>query len=150
MANFGLVMKEEIRRLAKKEIKPHIDAMRQAIVRQRAEIAQLRQLLREHEKEIALLKKQKSATTGTTAASDETTENPLVNMRYSARSVRAQRKRLKLSADDYGRLVGVSGLTIYNWEHEKSRPRKAQLAGLMAVRQIGRREAIERLKALKT
>ncbi len=74
---------------------------------------------------------------------------PKEKVRYSARSVRAQRKRLKLSAADYGKLVGVSGLTIYNWEHGKVRPRKAQLAGLVAVRGIGKRETMAKLDALK-
>ena len=69
-------------------------------------------------------------------------------IRYSARSVRAQRKRLGLSAEQYGRLVGVSGLTIYHWEHGKARPRKAQLAALIAVRGIGKRDALKRLETL--
>ena len=59
--------------------------------------------------------------------------------------MKAQRQRLGLSAADYGRLVGVSGLTIYNWEHDKARPRKAQLAALVAVRGIGKREALKKL-----
>ena len=62
--------------------------------------------------------------------------------------MKAQRSRLGLSAADYGKLVGVSGLTIYNWEHEKSRPRQAQLAALVAVRGIGKREALMKLAEL--
>ena len=66
-------------------------------------------------------------------------------VRFSARSVKAQRQRLGLSAADYGKLVGVSGLTIYNWEHGTSHPRKAQLVALVAVRGIGKREALMKL-----
>jgi transcriptional regulator with XRE-family HTH domain len=54
-----------------------------------------------------------------------------------------------LSAADYGKLVGVSGLTVYHWEHGKSRPRKAQLASLAAVRGIGKREAMAKLEVLE-
>ncbi len=64
--------------------------------------------------------------------------------------MKAQRSRLGLSAADYGKLVGVSGLTIYNWEHEKARPRKAQLTALVAVRGIGKREALLKLAELQT
>ena len=64
-------------------------------------------------------------------------------------AVKAQRKRLGLSADNYARLVGVSSLTIYNWEHGKSRPRKEQLAALVAVRGIGKREALKKLELIK-
>jgi DNA-binding transcriptional regulator YiaG len=76
-------------------------------------------------------------------------EVPLENARFSGRSVKAQRTRLGLSAADYGKLVGVSGLTVYNWEHGKSRPRQAQLAALVAVRGIGKREALAKLAELK-
>ena len=41
-----------------------------------------------------------------------------------------------------------AGLTIYNWEHEKARPRKAQLAALVAVSGIGKREALLKLAEL--
>ena len=52
-----------------------------------------------------------------------------------------------MSAADYGKLVGVSALTIYHWESGKSRPRKAQLAVLTAVRGIGKREAMKRIES---
>ena len=48
----------------------------------------------------------------------------------------------------YGKLVGVSPLTIFNWEKGKNRPQAAQLAALVAVRGIGKREAMQRLKLL--
>ena len=57
-------------------------------------------------------------------------------------------QQLGLSAADYGRLVGVSALTIYNWESGKSRPRRAQFAAIVAVRGIGKREAADRLASL--
>jgi transcriptional regulator with XRE-family HTH domain len=69
-------------------------------------------------------------------------------VRFSPRWGKAQRRRLKLSAADYGKLVGVAGLTIYHWEAGKSRPRKAQLDSLVAVRGIGKREALAKLAAL--
>jgi DNA-binding transcriptional regulator YiaG len=46
-------------------------------------------------------------------------------------------------------LVGVSGLTIYNWEHGKSRPGKENFAALVAVREMGKREALAKLELLK-
>jgi len=48
-----------------------------------------------------------------------------------------------------GRLVGVSSLTVYSWEHGKSRPRNAQFASLVAVRGLGRREALKKLEMPK-
>ena len=59
-----------------------------------------------------------------------------------------QRERLGLSAEDFGKLLGVSAQSIYNWEHEKARPRAEQLAKVAALRGIGKREAKARLDQL--
>jgi DNA-binding transcriptional regulator YiaG len=79
----------------------------------------------------------------------ETSDDENGGVRFSARSAKAQRRRTGLSAADYARLVGVSPLTIYNWEHGKSRPRKQQLAALVALRGIGKREALAKLQQAK-
>ena len=144
MPNIAGVLKEEIRRLAKKEIKAHVGSTRQAVARYRSDIAQLKRQLGQQEREIKLLKKRSQQQT----SQSQPTEDELDSVRFSARSVKAQRSRLGLSAADYGKLVGVSGLTIYNWEQEKSRPRKAQLTALVAVRGIGKREALLKLAEL--
>lgn len=144
MPNIASVLKEEIRRLAKKEIKAHVGSTRQAVARYRSDIAQLKRQLGQQEREIKLLKKRSQQQT----SQSQPTEDELDSVRFSARSVKAQRSRLGLSAADYGKLVGVSGLTIYNWEQEKARPRKAQLTALVAVRGIGKREALMKLAEL--
>jgi DNA-binding transcriptional regulator YiaG len=79
------------------------------------------------------------------AATVEIENDPLAGLRFSARSVCSQRRRLRLSAEDYGKLIGVSGLTIYNWEHGRTRPRAAQFEALANVRGITRSEAAQRL-----
>ena len=105
----------------------------------------MKRVLSQQEKEIKLLKKR-------TEHQDQpqTDTNEMEGVRFSARSVKAQRQRIGLSAADYGKLVGVSGLTINNWEHGKARPRKAQLAALIVVRGIGKREAMMKLAELGT
>jgi transcriptional regulator with XRE-family HTH domain len=64
--------------------------------------------------------------------------------------VKAQRRRTGLSAADYAKLVGVSPLTIYNWEHSKSRPRQGQFTSLVALRGLGKREAQAKLELLNS
>ena len=141
MPNIAAVLKEEICRLAKKEVKLQVGKTQKASAQYRRDIANLKHLLGQQERDIRLLKKQQGQT--------PKEEEPLESVRFSARSVKAQRSRLGLSAADYGKLVGVSGLTIYNWEHDKSRPRQAQLAALVAVRNIGKREAMVKLAELE-
>ena len=55
------------------------------------------------------------------------------------------RQRLGLSAREMALLLGVSQISVYNWEQGKARPRAAQLAAIAAVRKLGKREAAERL-----
>jgi len=69
-------------------------------------------------------------------------------VRFSPKWLKLHRSRLKLSAHDYARLLGVSGQTVYHWEQGKARPRKAQLAAWAAMRRLRRREALKRLAML--
>jgi len=105
-------------------------------------IAKLKKLLGQQAKTIAHLKKH------TQKGQPQAAVEPLNGVRFSVRSVKAQRKRLGLSAEKYAKLVGVAALTIYSWESGKTRPRKAQLAALVAVRGIGKREALKRLEEM--
>ncbi len=143
MPNLAATLKEEIRRLAKKEVKAQTDSTKQAVAQYRREIANLKRQLREQDKKIAFLAEQQRKGVETPQADEEAVESA----RFSPKSVISQRKRLGLSAADYGKLVGVSPLTIYNWEKGKNRPQAAQLAALVAVRGIGKREAMQRLEA---
>lgn len=143
MPDMAGVIKEEIARLSKKAAKAATIQLKRASVQYRSDIAKLKRLLEQQEKKIKLLSKQAQQ-----QGQPQAEENPLEGIRFSARSAKAQRQRLGLSALDYGKLVGVSPLTIYNWELGKSRPRKAQLAALVAVRRIGKREALKQLAEL--
>jgi DNA-binding transcriptional regulator YiaG len=64
---------------------------------------------------------------------------------FSGKAILAERKRLGLSAAKYGKLVGVSMLTIYNWEKGKSVPRGPALEKWLAVRGIGKAKAEKQL-----
>ena len=62
----------------------------------------------------------------------------------------SNRKRLGLSAADFGLLAGASGQSVYAWEQGKARPRGKNLAAIAALRGVGKREVVERLAALKS
>jgi len=141
MPNLAVALKQEICRLARREIKAQAAPTRQAILQYRHEIARLKRQIRDQQRKVAMLESRKP----NGVASMEIEDDPLAGLRFSARSVCSQRRRLRLSAEDYGKLIGVSGLTIYNWEHGRTRPRAAQFEALASVRGITRREAAERL-----
>ncbi len=144
MTTLAIALKDEIRRLARKEIKAQTGRTAKAVAQYRREIARLKRQQRDQERKLMLL----------ASRSQKGSSAPIVaeklngDSRFSARSVRAQRRRTGLSAADYAKLVGVSPLTIYNWEHNKSRPRQGQFASLLKLRGIGKREAQARLATM--
>jgi DNA-binding transcriptional regulator YiaG len=64
---------------------------------------------------------------------------------FSGKAVRDERKRLGLSAKKYADLVGVSMLTVYNWEKKRSAPRGVALEKWLAVKGIGKAAALKRI-----
>ena len=68
--------------------------------------------------------------------------------RFSPKWLASHREKLAVSAADYAALVGVSALTVYNWEKGKTKPRAKQLEALAKVRSLKKREAWKRLDAL--
>lgn len=64
---------------------------------------------------------------------------------FSAEAVRKDRARLQLSAADYATLVGVSMLTVYNWEKGRSQARAKQITAWRSVCDLSLEEAWEQL-----
>ncbi len=145
MPNIAAVLREEINRLARKEIRQQVGPLRKASAELRRTVAALKSEFATLRRGVHFLERQEKRRLQSTpkASSAE-------GVRFSPRWVKADRERLGLSAKDYGLLVGVAGITIYNWEKAKSKPRDKQLAAWAAVRGIGKREALRRLELLES
>jgi len=143
MPNLASVLKNEICRLARKEVKSQVGVMKRAGAQHRRDIAELKRLVQDLSRRLTFLESQERKRIST-----HQPKSPPAGTRFSPRWVKAQRQRLGLSAADYGKLVGVSALTVYNWERGKAKPRKAPLAALAAMRDLKKREALKRLEML--
>jgi DNA-binding transcriptional regulator YiaG len=117
MPNIAAVLKGEIARVARKELRSHTEALKKAAAAQRAEIAALKRRLQAVEQALRSLGKASAR-----AASSRSQEAPAKALRFSAKGLASQRKRLALSALDCGLLMGTSGQSIYNWERGQARP----------------------------
>lgn len=143
MPNVASILKDEIARVARKELRAEIEPLKRASAQHRGSIAALK-------REIATLQKQlKKASWATAKSRDEgegegDAEGP--RRRFSAARLAAHRQKLGLSAAEYGKLAGVSGQSIYKWEQGGTRPRATQLESLAKVRALGKREARARLE----
>ena len=144
MSNVAIALKQEITRLARKEARSLTRSLYKASAQFRRDIAELKRQNAKARVEIARLERARGEKPGA-----QTDESGADRVRFSSASVKSQRRRLGLSAADFGRLIGVTGHTVYSWEHGGSRPRSAQLAAFAALRTIGRREAGKQLEALQ-
>ncbi len=143
MPNIAAVLKEEISRLARKEIRKETGTLQTASTQYRRDVAALKREVGKLQKQVALLER-KVLTQPVAEPGGEKRSR----IRFTAKGLRAQRKRLGLSAGEYAKLVGVTPQSIYNWEREAARPRKEQVSVLAALRGIGKKEAVARLRQL--
>jgi DNA-binding transcriptional regulator YiaG len=139
MPNINAAVNEQIRRLARREITANTKTIKRATGHYRRDIAALKRQVAQLVKLVGTIQKQMPAQAPPPPA------EVLQKARLRVSGLKAHRARLGLSAKDYGKLMGVSGLTIYHWEAGKSKPRRSQLPGIVAVRGIGKREALQRL-----
>jgi DNA-binding transcriptional regulator YiaG len=135
MPNIATILKEEITRLARKEVRNEVEGIKKASAQYRTQIAALKRQVVTLEKQVGRIEKK-----GPKKATIEPEGVVATKFRFSAKRFAAQRQKLGLSAGDMGTLIGVSAQTIYNWEAEKSRPRQQQLAAIAAMRKIGKKE----------
>ncbi len=145
MPDVASVLRDEISRLARKEIRQQIGPLKKINAELRRTVSALKGELTALERKVQFLEKQ--AIRRLKIAPKESAAKAV---RFSPKWVKADRQRLGLSAKDYGALVGVSSLTIYSWESGKSRPRAARLAAWAELRGIGKREALQRLELLQS
>src|ERR1700758_126763 len=145
MPNIGTVLREEITRLSRRESRRQVDPTKRATAQHRRNIAALKRQMAQLERQVTLLSRKILA--ALPAAPSESITKPV---RFRAKALRSKRNRLGLSATDFGKLLGVSAQSIYNWERGVSRPRAEQLAKLPALRGIGKREAGQRLVDLSS
>lgn len=141
MPNIASVLKAEIGRVARKELRAETEGLKKTVASQRSEIAGLKRRLQDLEKTVKGL----GRTAAPKAQSKPETEGDPGGLRFRAAGMAANRKRLGLSAADFGALIGVSGQTVYLWESGKAKPRGKNLQAVAELRGLGKREAAARL-----
>ena len=139
MPNLAALLKSEISRIARKEVRAQTQAFKKASAQYRSDIAALKRQVASLESALKRLDKDRQRTR-------KTVEEPAQqSARFRADGFATLRKKLGLSAAAMARLLGVSAQSVYHWESGKSRPRAGQLAAIVQVRQLGKREAAARL-----
>jgi DNA-binding transcriptional regulator YiaG len=151
MPNIAAVLKAEISRVARKEVRQAAEGLKRSAVAQRLEVSALKRRVLELEKQLkAVTRSSRSRATEESRRSDAIEGAEEVGgLRFRAQGMAANRKRLALSAHDFGLLIGATAQSVYSWEQGKSKPKAKKLAAIAALRGIGKKEAEFRLEALK-
>jgi len=135
LANIASVLKEEITRLARKELRSETESLKKASAQYRSEIAALKRRTLSLEQQLARFEKSASKNTMAQVNPEETTK-----ARFTAKGFKTLRQRLGLTAEAIGTLLGMSAQTIYNWEAGNTSPREQQMVRIVMLRGMGKRE----------
>lgn len=141
MPKLATVLKDEIVRLARKEVRVEILPLRKAAAQSRVDITNLKRRVAALEKQVASLSKP------TSVKKIEPASDP-ATIRFSPKGFGALRRRLGLSASEMGFLLAASDQSIYKWERGV-RPRAQQLPKIAALKKLSKAQVAELLKSLQ-
>jgi DNA-binding transcriptional regulator YiaG len=141
MPNIASVLKDEITRIARREIRSESESTQKAVSSYRHQIADMKRRIAALEREVNKQRKVQSR-----SAPEEAEEGK--SLRFRAAGFKAHRERLGLSAREVGLLIDASPLSVYKWENGQARPREKHLTAIAALRKMGKREATRRLEEL--
>lgn len=125
---------DEIRRLARKEIKASLTSLFETVSALKKQVA-------EQKRQIAALEK-RCAAVGPAAS-----ESPIVvaddnekQLRLNAAGILRLRTKLGLTQGEFAKVLGVAMHTVSVWEQGRRVPRRTHKARICALRGIGKRE----------
>ena len=143
MSTFAKTFKDEVTRLARKEAKAAVAPIRKPSGANRSALADLKRRVAALEKETRHL-----AALLTKIPQPEPVAAPVNRKNWiSGKGVRSLRQKLGLSQEAFAKLVGVTPNCICLWECKPGmlRMRETTKAAVFAVRQLGAREAKQKL-----
>ena len=142
MPDIKNLLNDEIRRLARKEIRIALEPVNAQIAAQKKTISDLKKYIADLEK---LLRKSNPAKI---AEIEEAVESEDNKIRLNAAGIIRIRKKYKLTQSELAKLLDVATHTVSIWELGKSAPRAAMKQKICDLRGLGKREINARLAAL--
>ncbi len=142
MPNLNQILREEIVRLARREINLQVGALKSQLVEMRKTDREQRRRIEQLEKELAGKADKERGIAPRTVSEDD-------DVRVPRGSFRKHRERLGISQREMALLLDVSTLTVSNWETEKTSPSGKNKLAFAELRKMGVREVWDRLERLE-
>lgn len=153
MTTFADSLKKEIARVARKELRDEIGALRKVSLQQRSDIAALKKQIKALQTQVNQL--------GRTRPEPVRSESQVANAEgagalrvkpgrkvvFTAERLKTQRARLGLTQEQMAKLLGVSSLSIWKWESGGAVPRASRVPKILQLLALGKREALVLLTA---
>ncbi|TAH13902.1 MAG: XRE family transcriptional regulator [Curvibacter sp.] len=137
-------LKSEIARVARKELKEELLAIRKSTTTHRSEIAALKRQV----KSLAAALKASTRSSGprskSAPESDEAAASP--SIRFNPQRLANFRSKVGITQAQMAALLEVSYLSVHKWEAGASKPRAAQLQKIAAALKLGKREVLKKLQ----
>lgn len=137
MPKIETAIRDAIQRGARKQIRLVAAPLRR-------EVRRLRQAVRQLRRDVTTLRGVAASWQRAVQGTPETpqvTEEAAKAARLSPRLILTLRRRLGLSRAKLARLVGVSAVSVAQWERGRSSPSGTNRRALVALRKLGRRDA---------
>lgn len=153
MTTFADSLKKEIARVARKELREEIAALRKTSVGQRSEIAALKKQLRAVQIQVNRLNKGKGEKVVVEQIAEKdltagkTRGKPGRKVVFTADRLKAQRARLGFTQEQMAKLLDVSSLSIWKWESGGASPRTSRVPQILKRLALGKREAESQIAA---
>ncbi len=137
MPNVVQIMRDEIRRVARKEIRSESTSLINQVRKLRETVKKQNQTITQLQKSLVKLSPQSTAV----VLGDSDDEQP--RARITPASIKRQRTKLKLSQRELGKLLGVTATTVVRWETGTCKPRATHQAQIAELRNMS-------IQAIKT
>ncbi|MBW7865421.1 MAG: helix-turn-helix domain-containing protein [Candidatus Hydrogenedens sp.] len=150
MPDIAKVMKEEMQRLARKELKTALATLQKDLAALKKDAARQRRRIAALEKENRRLLRGMGPDRAAKSKPGSDEGKAVDRTRVTAKMIRALRARLGLSQTEFAKLAGVNGQSVYMWEHKEGRLtfRGGTKARVVALRKLTKKEARQKLDAL--
>lgn len=144
MGKIESVMREEIARLSKREIRASVDPLRKEVTKLRSRVSQLEKTVAVLDREAEKMRKAEVERLGKLKADEDEVKSARINGKW----VQTLREKLNVSQTELASLLGISVSGVRTWEYDISKPRGKNRAALVALRKIGRRDVKRMLEEL--
>ncbi|WP_342132916.1 helix-turn-helix domain-containing protein [Hydrogenophaga sp. OTU3427] len=148
MSNIADALKQEIARVARKELKDEIAALRKLASTHRSDIAALKRELKALHGVVKGLQKGLSRPAAAPSPEPQETQTKRRggSTEFSAEQLATHRAELGLTQAQMARLIGASALSVYKWESGKVQPRAVQQEQIAAALKLGKRAVKAKLQ----